>query len=146
MDAPPAAALEVIPPQFFLHFAEAGFHLPPPKRHPQQVAQLPAVSPRHAVAEEVFCLAGQHVAGDDQRPLTADQAAGVRLAPSGVPLDFPDLRAVAGIFDAILLRLLLAEAGRVAGQILNFTRRRLAARQAWIFRAVACFPLVFRLF
>ena len=95
MDAPPAAALEVVPAEFFLHFPEAGFHLAPPKRHPQQVAQRPAIAARHAVAEEVFRLAGQHVAGDDQRPLAADQAAGVRLAPTGMPLDFPDLRAVA---------------------------------------------------
>ena len=145
MDAPPAAALEVVPAELFLHFAEAGFHLAAPKRHPQEVAQRPAVSSGYAVAEEVFRLAGQHVAGDNQRPLATDQAAGVRLAPTGVPLDFPDLRAVAGVFDAILLCLLLAEARRVPGQILNFTGRSLAARQAWIFRVAACFPLVFRL-
>jgi hypothetical protein len=61
------------------------------------------------------CLRSNYVSavstlrGDDQRPLAPDQAAGVCLAPTGVPLNFPDLRAVAGVFDAILLRLLLAE-------------------------------------
>jgi hypothetical protein len=53
---------------------------------------------------------------------------------------------VASVFDAILLRLLLVESLRIPRQILNFTGRRSAARQAWIFRAAACFPLVFRRF
>src|SRR5689334_2798975 len=146
VDAAPAPALEVVPAKLFLHLAEAGFHLATPKRRPQQVAQPPAVSSRHAVAEEVFDLAGPHVAGDDQRPLTADQTAGVRLAPTGMPLDFPDLRAVASIFDAIPLRLLLAEARGVPSQILNFTGRGSAPRQAWVFRSAAYCSLLFRPF
>ena len=132
MNASPAPALEVIPAEFLLHLAEAGFHLPPPKGHAEQVAERPATLSRNAVAEEVFCLAGQHVAGDDQRPLAADQPRPVCLSPTGVPLDFPDFRTVTSVLDAILLRLLFGEARRVSSQVLNFTGARVAASQARI--------------
>src|SRR5215204_6773492 len=116
MNAPPTTALEVIPAEFFLRFPETGFHLPPSKRHTQKVAERPAVLSRNAVAEEVFPVAGEHVTSDNQCPLAADEAAAMRLAPAGVPLDFPDLRAMAGVLDAILLGLLRREPRRVPGQ------------------------------
>lgn len=143
MDASPAAALEVIPAEFFLDFAEAGFDVPPPKRDPEQVAERPAIAPGNAIAEEEFRLAGQHIASDDQRSLTTDQAAAAaRLSPTSMPFDLPDFGAVAGVLGAIHLRLLRGKARRVLGQVLHFPRAGIATCQT---RIVCAAPLRFGL-
>lgn len=135
MDAPPTPTLEVIPAEFFLHLAETAFHRPPPKRHPQQVAQRPTVSARNSVAEEILHFTGEHIAGYEERPLATDQVAAVRLSPASVPLDFPHLGTVAGVLDAVSLGVLIREARRVLGEILDFTRAGITACQTRVLRA-----------
>src|SRR5215218_10985630 len=132
MNASPASALEVVPAQFFLDLAETSFHLPPCEGHAEQVAECPTPLSHYAIAEEVFCFTSEHVARYDQRCLTTNQTGPVRLAPTGVPLDFPNLRAAAGVLDAIPLRFLLDETRRITSQVLHFAGACVPTCQAGI--------------
>lgn len=62
----------------------------------------------------------------------------MRLAPTGMPFDFPNLRPTARILDAIPLRFLLDEVGRVADQVLYFTSASGATCQAGIVLRSSC--------
>ena len=113
MDALPAAALEVVQPEFLLGFPKAVFDIPASEGDAQQIAERPAAASRHAVTQEVLDLVGHDVAGDEQRMLTADQSLAVGSPPAGVPLDFPNVGTVAGVFDAVTLGTLVVKGGRV---------------------------------
>ncbi len=94
MDAVPAAAFEVIQPEFFLRFAEAVFDRPATEGDAKDHPQCPSVATGDAVREEEFHLVGEHVASNDQRALVAHDGIVVSLSPAGDPADLPDFAAL----------------------------------------------------
>ena len=109
VDAVPTTAFEVIQSQFLLSFAEAVLDGPASEGDAEDHSQGPAVAPRDAVGKEEFDFVGEHVAGDDERALVADDPSVVSLSPAGGPADLPDFAAAVSVLDAITLRRLFAE-------------------------------------
>ncbi len=120
MDASPTAAFEVIQTKLFFRFSKAVFHGPASKGDSQNFSQRPTVASRYTVRQKVLRFPGQHVASHDQRALGTDQLVGMRLSPTLMPANFPDLTAAMRVLDAITLRPLLPERRRVLRQVLDF--------------------------
>ena len=113
MNTSPTATFEVIQTEFLFGFSKAVFNGPSSEGDSQNLSKRPTVPSRYAVRQKVLRFAGQHVASDNQRALCTDQLVAVRLSPTRVPTNFPDLTAAMRVLDAITLRGLLAERRRV---------------------------------
>lgn len=139
MNAAPTAAFEMIQTQFFLRFSKTVFNRPASKGDVQNLSQRPTVASRHTVRQKVFRFPRQHVASHDQRALAADQLVGVRLSPTSVPTNFPDLAAAMRVLDPITLSRLPAKRRRVLREVLDFAGLLVsfAEEPLGTFRAVA---------
>ena len=111
MDASPTTTFEVIQTKLLLCFSKAVFDRPASEGDAKNLSKRPTVASRNAVGQKVLRFVGQHVASHDQRALFADQLVGMRLSPTSVPTNFPDLTATMSVLDAITLRSLLAKRG-----------------------------------
>lgn len=70
----PSPTLIMIQAQFLLVLAKTIFDGPSPERDAKDLAKRPAVAARNPIAQEVFHLARQYVAGLDQRTFVAVQS------------------------------------------------------------------------
>lgn len=132
MDAAPSATLEVIQTKLLFGFAKAVFDGPASESHTQQLAKRPAVASRHAVREKVLRFVGQHIACHNKRTLVTDELVGVRLSPTSVPANLPNLAAAMRVLDTITLSILLAKRGGVFRKILDFTGLSISAAQTGV--------------
>ena len=81
--------------------------------------QCPAIAIGNAVGDEVFDFAGDHIPGDDERALIADDLVVVSLPPAGGPANLPDFASVVRVLDTITLRRLLRKAGEYRARLLT---------------------------
>lgn len=111
MDASPATTLEVVQTELFLCLTKAVLDRPAAKGYAKNLAQRPAIAPRHSVRQEVFHFTGEDVASHDPCALVTDEFVCVSLPPAWCPAKFPDIAAAMSLLDAILLWCLFAKGG-----------------------------------
>lgn len=120
MNATPTTDFKMIQPKFLFGGAEAGFDCPTPKRNPEQPPQSDPVTANDSIGKKVFDFAGADVASDYQSVPVGWKFVD-SLAIEQSRFDFPDFRAVIGVFDAVALPVLFGEYGRVSCQIVDLS-------------------------
>src|SRR5210317_2125511 len=91
MNATPTTTLEVIQPELLFCLAKTVFDWPASECHPKDLSKRPTAATGDTVGQKVLRFPSQHIAGNDECALVADQLVRVSLAPAWVPLNFPDV-------------------------------------------------------